>query len=268
MKEKLKEVTDLTVNELLNNEVILPSSYFKCFDKHAKNVDIEIDSESFEKELSELILEEYNTINGYVNSAVEVIDTAAVLTQEAQQAIKESNTLVLKNLYKQIKDLKHELEDITNNIYTDYLTKVHNKKWLFHKYLSKDATFKENTIVLLIDVKDYEYIAETYNKLISNNLIIYIAKYLTKKLKDEELDFEISRYLTNKFIITINKDDTKPIETLMSTITSLLFNTTLKSNSGILIRPTFDYAIQKARKDEAFLETLGSLLKAVKTKKK
>ena len=263
MKTKLKEITDSTINELLSNEVILPSNYFQCFDKHAKIVNIDMDSESFEKDLSELILNEYNSINSYVNSAVKTIDTAASITLEAQDAIKDQNLLLLKNLYSQIKELQVELENITDNVYKDYLTKSYNKKWLYHKYLSKEANFKKNAIIILVDIVDYKYIMNTYNKLISNNLLIYIASYLENKLKEENLNFQITRYLTNKFIITLDEDDLSQIQTIMTTITSLLYNTTLKSNSGIMIKPTFEYSIKKVKKDTSFHESIDSLLKRV-----
>lgn len=66
MKEKLKEITDLTINELLEEEVILPSEYFECFDKHAKLSEIELKDDSFEKEVDELLLNEISSINNYV----------------------------------------------------------------------------------------------------------------------------------------------------------------------------------------------------------
>jgi len=263
MKTKLKRITDATISELLENEIILPSNYFQCFDKHAKTIDLNIDSDSFEKELSELILDEFNEINSYVNEAVKTIDTVAGVTLEAQEAIKENNTLVLKNLYTQIKDLQTELKEITENIYQDHLTKVHNKKWLYHKYLTRDTTFREDNIIILVDVSDYEYIADTYNSLISNNLLVFISKYLKNKLGEENLNFNISRYLTSKFIISTNSEDISHLETIMSTISNVLYNTTLKSNSGVMIKPTFDYAMKKVKKDQSFHETLDSLLKDI-----
>ena len=215
-----------------------------------------------------MILLEFNTINDYVNEAVKTIDSAASLTLEAQEAIKNQNTLLLKNLYSKIRMLQSELQNITDNVYKDYLTKVHNKKWLYHKYLSKKANFKKDALVILIDAADYEYIMKTYNKLISNNLLIYIATYLQKKFKEESLNFEISRYLTNKFIITLDETDLNQLEIIMSTISSLLYNTTLKSNSGIMIKPTFDYSIMQVKKDSSFHESIDSLIKKIQETKK
>lgn len=263
MKTKLKEITDSTITELLANDIILPSNYFQCFDKHAKTIDLDIDNESFEKELSELILDEFNEINAYVNDAVKTIDTAAGITLEAQQAIKDNNTLVLKNLYSQIKTLQSQLQEITDNVYKDYLTKVHNKKWIYHKFLTRDANFKEDNIIILVDVVDYEYISDTYNKLISNNLLVFISKYLKNKFAEENLDFNISRYLTNKFIISVNSEEIDQIETIMSTVSNVLYNTTLKSNSGVMIKPTFDHSVTKVKKDQAFHESLDGLLKNI-----
>jgi len=268
MKTKLKEITDSTVTELLSNEIILPSNYFQCFDKHAKTIDVNIDSESFEKELSELILDEFNEINKYVNDAVRTIDTAASVTLEAQKAIKDNNTLVLKNLYGQIKELQSELKDITDNIYKDYLTKVNNKKWLYHKFLSKDARYKEDNHIILIDVADYDYIADTYNKLISNNLLVFISKYLLNKLNEENLDFEISRYLTSKFIISVKNDEISHLETIIDTISKVLYNTTLKSNSGVMIKPTFEFSIIKVTKDDSFHESLDTLIRNIENAKR
>lgn len=268
MKTKLKEITDSTVCELLNNDIILPSNYFQCFDKHAKTVDLDLESESFEKELSELILNEFNTINSYVNDAIKKIDVAAELTADAQEAIKNENTLLLKNLYNQIGQLKNELIDITESVYKDYLTKVYNKKWLYHKYLSEESKFKSNAIIILIDVVDFDYIAQTYNKLISNNLLIYISNYLNTKLQEENLNFNIARYMKNRFIITLEEDNLIEAETLMSTISGVLYGTTLKSNSGIMIKPTFDYSAIKVKKEESFHEILELMIKKIEATKK
>ena len=260
MKDKLKQITDQTVNELLNEEVILPSSYFQCFDKHAKNLEIDLEDENFEKELSDVMQEEFNEINGYVHSAIEKIDTASQVTLDAQKAIETQNTEALKGLYKQIKDLQNELQTITDKVYIDYLTKTYNKKWLYHKYLSKDRKYQNNAIVILIDVADYDYITNTYNQLIANNLLIYVSKFFSNKFKEEGYDFEMSRFLNNKFLIFLNEIDLKGIEVVFRSSAKVLFGTTLKSNSGILITPSFNYSMQEVKKDHCFQESLELLL--------
>lgn len=263
MKTKLKEITDSTMTELLCNEIVLPSNYFKCFDKHAKTLDVEMNSDSFQKEISNLILDEYNEINSYVNVAIKTIDDVADLTLEAQDAINKNNSSELTKLHIQIKALQQELKNITNNVYKDYLTKVNNKKWLYHKYLTKEAKYKKDAMIILIDISDYDYISNTYNKLIANNVLIFISSYLRKELKSEHIDFEIARYLTNKFILSINEEETEHLETIINNISGVLYNKTLKSNSGIMIKPTFTYSISKVKKDESFHTSIDVLLSSI-----
>jgi hypothetical protein len=56
LKQELKKITNLTINELLNNEIILPSTYFNKFNYHAKELEINLDDEDFKKELNSVIL--------------------------------------------------------------------------------------------------------------------------------------------------------------------------------------------------------------------
>ena len=261
MKDKLKEITNLTVNELLPNEVILPSEYFECFDKHAKISEIKLNDKEFEKEVDQLILNEINSINDYVKTASKTIDSAASLTLDAKKAIEENNSKGLKKLYSQIIKLQIELQNMTENIYKDYLTKAYNKKWLYHKYLSEDAKIKDDAVLILVDVKDFEYIKKNYNKLISNNLLIFIYDFITKEFTKEHIEFKLCRYLSSKFIISIENCEYEDVLTLMKNTSSVLFGTTLKSNSGVMIKPTYDYSILSVKKDDSFHDVLNSLIK-------
>ncbi|XOB63398.1 diguanylate cyclase domain-containing protein [Campylobacterota bacterium DY0563] len=261
MKAKLKEITDSTINELLSNEIILPSCYFQCFDKNAKNIDLDLGSENFEKELNKLIFKEYNEINSYINDAVKTIDSAASITKEAEKAIDSNDSSLLKSLYNQIINLKKELESITDNVYKDYLTKTYNKKWLYQNYLNEKLGFKEDAIITFIDVRDYEYISKTYNKLIADNLLMYTSSFISNRLEEEDLKFKFVRYLTNKFIIVFEENDINQINTMLNLVFNMLFETTLKSNSGIMIKPTFEYAIKEVKKEQTFHNVLEKLMK-------
>jgi GGDEF domain-containing protein len=261
MKDKLKEITDSTINELLGDDIILPSTYFECFDKHARTIDVNLDSNEFEKELQNFLIEEYKQIDGYMHSAMKTIDEVSGIALDAQEAIKSKNQSLLDSLYSQIKILQTELENIKNNVYRDYLTKTYNKQWIYQKFLTKDATIQEDCILVLLNVNDYDYISKNYSNLISNNLLIFISKFLKDKLKDENLEFNIARYLKNKFLIIIKKESVSNITTILNNIGNLLSNTTLKSNSGIIINPNFTYTILDVKKDASFHDTLNNMIK-------
>ena len=124
---------------MLGDDIILPSTYFECFDKHARTIDVNLDSNEFEKELQNFLIEEYKQIDGYMHSAMKTIDEVSEIALDAQEAIKSKNQSLLDSLYSQIKILQTELENIKNNVYKDYLTKTYNKQWIYQKFLTKDV---------------------------------------------------------------------------------------------------------------------------------
>ncbi|QKF81590.1 hypothetical protein AEBR_1094 [Halarcobacter ebronensis] len=263
MKDKLKKITDLTINELLPQEIILPSNYFQCFDKHAKMIDIDLKDEKFEKDINEVLINEFAQIDKYVKDASVTIQEVELITQDAQEAIKNKDESALKVLYKQINTLKSELNSMTENIYKDHLTKFYNKKWLYHKMLNEQAKFKKTNIVMLINIQDYEYIVKTYNKFIADNLILYIITYMNDKLKDESLEFEIVRFLNDKFLIIFDDIDINLVKSLANSISNILYDTVLKSHSGVFLKPKFNYCLEKVNKNESFHELLDDLYKKI-----
>ena len=52
MNHKLEQITNLTINNLLNNKIILPSSYFEKFNYYAKEIEINLDDINFTKEIT------------------------------------------------------------------------------------------------------------------------------------------------------------------------------------------------------------------------
>jgi len=260
LKDRLKEITDITINELLGDDIILPSKYFQSFDKNAKNIDIDIEDDKFDKKIDKVILDEFNNINTYMHDTIKTINKVEEITQQSQKAIEQKNSNLLKSLYNQISTLKDEISQITNNIYKDYLTKFYNKKWLYFKYLNSDASFKKDAIIVLIDVEKYSYISKTYNKLIANNLLIYISEYIDENLENEQLNFKIVRFLTNKLVIIFEENNLTQTKSILNNIANCLFDSILQSNSGVLIKPTFTYSISEVKKDQPFNESMQILI--------
>lgn len=83
MKKELKKITDLTINELLNQEVILPSIYFEKFNENASKIEINIEDESFQNEINKIIIDEYNTIEEYINN---IASNVTLIKDSAKEA--------------------------------------------------------------------------------------------------------------------------------------------------------------------------------------
>lgn len=260
MKQELKKITNLTINELLNNEIILPSTYFNKFNYHAKELEIDLDDENFKKELNSIILEDLQTIENYMNI---IISSATVLqenTKNATNAIINKDVDTLGDIYKKMLELEKEVRCLNSKLFLDDLTNSFNKKWIYNKFLNSEALFQQNGICVLVDVVDYVYIQKEYGELLANNLLIFATKFIKQKLKDENLNFKIVRYNENRFLIFILNENEKEIINSILNLEQVLLSTTLKSNSGLFIKAKYEFKICSYKTNQESKEIFERLL--------
>jgi len=265
MKNKLKQITDLTIKDVLQNEVILPSSYFKSFGENAKTFDVNLEettnqNSNLEHSLDRLLSDEYNTIDEYMKTTIASVETLSVATKIAQVAIKNNDTKSLNKIQNSMLNLEQELLSLKDEIYKDSFTKTFNRKWIYKYLLDEDSKVKENGVFVLLHVKDFDYIKKEHNELIANNLIIYILNFLNKNFHKENIDFVNARFFHDTFLISIKEEERSSLNTLLLNIMQMIENTTLKSKSGIVIKPRFNFSTLEYHKNDNFkilLETLN-----------
>tara|TARA_R110001583_G_scaffold64345_1_gene186985 strand:- start:14411 stop:15223 length:813 start_codon:yes stop_codon:yes gene_type:complete len=256
VKNNLKKITDKTIQELLHNEIILPSSYFKSFDQNAKGMSIEINDSQFESEVSTILVDELRDINSYMKKTVKNIDSLTDATVQAQQAIKEKDDAKLNSLGFALAVMKKDMQALKELIYLDPATKTFNKKWIYNHAINENGAFDEKGILLLIDIADCDYLAEKYGNLIVDNVILYIASFLTKKFQKENIKFEIARYSNAQFVLFIKQDTPENISSFLLNTRVELSNTTLKSKSGLMFKANFNFGLVKYAGNEDFHSTL------------
>jgi len=256
VKGNLKKITDKTIQDLLQNEIILPSSYFKSFDKNARDFDVELNAPDFENEISELIIEELNNINRYMNKAVENIDMISSTAEDAQQAIKDNDAPRLKRLNSKLIKMKNDISELKNQIYLDPLTQTYSRRWIYNQAINNDGSFKAEGLLLFINLVDCDYLAHKYGNLLADNVIQYIAKFLSNKFNAENLVYEIARYSNNQFIIFIKDETVESLNSFVKNIRLLLGNTTLKSKAGLMFKTTFNFGIVEYHSMNNFQDSL------------
>ena len=176
MRTKLETITNLTINDLLNNKIILPSSYFEKFTNHAKKVEINLEDETFTNELNQLILEDFNKIEEYLKIILTSVETLQENTNDAKNAILNKDDDSLDNVYKKMITLQNEINSLTEQIYLDESLNIYNRKWIYNKFLDSQAQFQEDGICVLLDILDYFYIQKEYKEVLSKNLLLFVIK--------------------------------------------------------------------------------------------
>lgn len=256
MKHNLKKITENTIQELLQNEIILPSSYFESFDKNAKNLSVDIKDAHFEIEIGHLIADELKNVNAYMKKAIKHIDLLSEVTQEAEQAIKYHDNNKLKSLNVSLVEMGKEINALKELIYLDELTKTFNRKWIYNHAITEQGTFGKKGLLLFIDAEDCAYLADKYGNVIADNVIIYIAKFLTAKFKKENIKCDIARYSNEQFLIFITEDNFENITSFIKNARLELSNVTLKSKSGLTFKTNFNFGLVEYISSEHFQKTL------------
>ena len=250
MNHKLEQITNLTINNLLNNKIILPSSYFEKFNYYAKEIEINLDDINFTKEINSLILKDFNKIEEYmkiiISSTIKLQDSA----KDASKAILDKDSESLDNVYDKMINLEEEIKNLTNQLFIDDITGAYNRKWIYSKLLDENANFKEDGICILVDIIDYDYIQKEYGELLANNLLAFAVNFINEKLKDEKYDFQIAKFVENKFFIFVFNETRQEMLSQIKNLEQFLLKTTLKSNSGLLIKAKYDFKLNLFKKNQ------------------
>ncbi|MBS9782874.1 MAG: hypothetical protein KGV43_03645 [Arcobacter sp.] len=241
MKEILKKITDLTINDILQQEVILPSSYLKSFNTRAKELEINVEDEDFKKEIDDIIVNELKNIENYMKNIEENIETMEEITKKNKEAILENKDGNFDSILKDINKLEKNMKNLNDKMYKDEIFQTYNRKWIYNKFLDKNNKFRTDGICVLIDIVDFEYIKKEYGNVLASNYIIYIINFIEKQLTKMAIEYKIAKYVEDKFLIFIDSKYKKEIEGAFYNLKKALLSTTLKSKSGVLIHSNLDY---------------------------
>lgn len=259
MNEKLKIITEKTIVKLLKEDIVLPTTYFTTFKKNSESLDIPLDNENFEHEIGKILQIEVDKINTLMNQTISHIDTLSEQTNNAKNAIEQNDTNQLKHITNSINTLQKEINTLMEQVYLDSLTKTKNKKWIFNKYLNNTDKFQNDGTLLYIRINDIAHITKQYGEILANNVLKYVCTFIDKKLQTENFEFSFCRYTNDDFFIFIHNQDSKYLTALANNLQNELMKLTLKSNSGIILKTSFNYTLEKFYRHENFYSLLENL---------
>ncbi len=267
MKKILKKITDLTINDILQQEIILPSVYLKTFNDHAKDLEINIQDEKFEKEINKVILDELENIDNYMKNIEQNMKMMKKITKDNKKALLENKTGSFDSILKDIHKLEKNMQDLNDKLYKDELIKTYNRKWIYNQFLEEEAKFRKKGICALIDISDFDYITREYGKLIATNYVIFIIDFIKKRFDKLGINYEIAKYLDDKFLIFIEHKSIKDIDLILFNLKKAILATTLKSKSGLLINGNLDYYYEAYNERQDSQELFENLFAKKITKK-
>jgi len=237
MPNKLKEVTFDTFKALKDQDIVLPSTYSDEFEKNASNVGLDLEDYNI---ILENLNQDSNKLDKILHQTNQNLETFHRSTQKASEAIENSDSAELKNIQKDIETMKKEIEFLQQELFTDSLTKVYNRKWFKDIYLNND-TFNEDGFLAFIDLNKFKEINDNYGHLLGDQVLKYLCNYLKNEFT--RYNTSIIRYGGDEFIIIFTKDNTIQELTInMTKIQSKLYKQKLQSKNASNATFNFTFA--------------------------
>jgi len=263
MANKLAEITDRVLKEVIKNEVILPSTYKEHFDNHAREMQIDLNYEKMVEKATQKRLNEANDImeKTYCN-----LDDLEKTTQDAQDAIVNQDIDKLALVTKEIADLKDALGSLKKQLHTDTLTRLYNRKWMFENVLDDGSFTSEGTLVF-IDLDKFKPINDKHGHVTGDKVLQYLAGFLKSKLKG----MDVIRYAGDEFLVISNNEQLEKCYMKMKKIQEDLLSKKLKASNGELLYLSFSFGLTRFEARSNFrdaLEIADSLMYENKKSKK
>lgn len=239
MSDKLREVTYLTVNELKEQDIVLPGKYSSIFENYAKKLEIEIDNQ-------DVILKELHQDCEHVNKIVnKTNDNLCVLkksTSDARTAIENKDKKSLENIYSELEKMQEQINFLQRELFSDNLTKAYNRKW-FKDYYLNDGLFSSKGAIAFIDLDKFKAINDSFGHLIGDQVLRYLVKFLSTELNFDGVN--IIRYAGDEFLITFDEKMTNQMDVsiLLKTLQLKLSQQKLKTTKINNIQFSFSYGL-------------------------
>jgi len=248
MSNKLTELTDRVLKEVIKNEVILPSTYKEHFENNAREMQIDLDYEKITDTIAQKRLNEANEVTekAYCN-----LDLLQKTTQDAHDAIENQDLDKLALVTSEINNLKDEMQTIKAQLHTDTLTGVHNRKWMAENLL-QEGEFIYDGIFTFIDLDKFKSINDQHGHVIGDKVLQYLATFLKTSLKE----MDIIRYAGDEFIIVSKKEQMEEAYMKFKGLQEELLSKKLKASNGELLYLSFSFGITRFNVGSNFRDVL------------
>lgn len=251
MSNKLSELTELTdrvLKEVIKSEIILPSTYKEHFDNNAKEMNIDLNYEEMSEIQTRKCLDEANDLMEKTHCSLNDLEKT---TTSAQVAIKENDLDGLALVLKEIEGLKSAIGDLKNQLHTDTLTKIHNRKWMIENILSSGDFINEG-ILIFVDLDKLKHINDLYGHIIGDKVLQYLASFLKSNLRD----MDVTRYAGDEFIIISKNHQMEKCYMKMKKLQEDLLSKKLKASNGELLYLSFSFGLTRFETGSSFRDVL------------
>ncbi len=220
-------------------KVVFPAHYSELYNRVALSKEVHLKPEEL---VNSDMLDE---------KMMQHIITLSECTDEAINAIENEDKTLLNNILIKSKKLQEEVNELQKMIYEDALTKSYNRKWFEDKLLDEEKLkFRENGVIVMIDVNKFKVINDTYGHNIGDKVLIKISQML------KQVNEKVVRYGGDEFIIVF--DDNLSLQQIEAKLKNLLqyFQKTHFRAANNDFKVSFSYGMASFANGASFEQTI------------
>ena len=238
MNKQLQELTDLTIKEILNLEIVLPEIYRDIFYTKAKELGIKVSE--IDKEVALLYaLKKIQYIQDETERSTSELKENVT---NARIAIENKDNMALQFIENNMVELEFKIASLQEELYIDELTRLYNRRWLFEKFL-KDDHFVSNGLLAFIDINAFKAVNDKFGHIVGDKVLHVMGKVLKKVQNTTAI-----RFAGDEFLILHPSENEEEIHKILHTVNLNLKKTPFKHNQEIFyIDFSFDVAPFKAK---------------------
>ena len=245
MNKQLQELTDLTIKEIRNLEIVLPEIYRDIFYSKAKDLGIKLSD--IDKEAA--MLYALHKIQLIQNETERSASALKENVMNAKIAITNKDNMALQFIEDNMIELETRIASLLEELYMDDLTRLYNRRWLFEKFL-KDDHFKSSGHLAFVDLNHFKDVNDQFGHIIGDKVLHVIGKVLMKVPNTTAI-----RFAGDEFIILSEQHDEDEIHKILHTVNQNLLKTPFKHNTE-LFYIDFSFGVASFKAKDSFKKVL------------
>jgi len=245
MNKQLQELTDLTIKEIRNLEIVLPEIYRDIFYSKAKDLGIKLSD--IDKEATMFYaLRKIQLIQNETERSASALKENVM---NAKIAITNKDNMALQFIEDNMVELETRIASLLEELYIDDLTRLYNRRWLFEKFL-KDDHFKSSGHLAFVDLNHFKEVNDQFGHIIGDKVLHVIGKVLMKVPNTTAI-----RFAGDEFIILSEQHDEDEIHKILHTVNQNLLKTPFKHNTE-LFYIDFSFGVASFKAKDSFKKVL------------
>ena len=155
-------------------------------------------------------------------------------------------------------ELKSEILQLRNELFSDDITQCKNRLWLFKHKLNNYETFNDFGFLVSIKILEYEAIIKEYDTNVGNKLLKLVSDYMIQYMDDNHMNYEVVRYREENFLIFLYDLNEEEVEQTILNMQRSMENYKFKHRSK-MFSLAFNSAVMQYIKNESFSSVLDQL---------